>query len=85
MGINEIMYRGIFLDRDGVINELVYYAEHGVVDSPFTVEQFRLLPGVCEAINNSKNWNLRSFLFPTSQELPKDTSRKRPLIKSGKK
>jgi D-glycero-D-manno-heptose 1,7-bisphosphate phosphatase len=51
VGINEIMYRGVFLDRDGVINELVYYAEHGVVDSPFTAEQFRLLPGVCEAIN----------------------------------
>jgi D-glycero-D-manno-heptose 1,7-bisphosphate phosphatase len=51
MGINEIMYRGVFLDRDGVINELIYYPEHGVVDSPFTAEQFRLLPGVCEAIN----------------------------------
>jgi len=45
------MDRAVFLDRDGVINELVYYAEHGVVDSPFTTEQFRLLPGVCEAIN----------------------------------
>jgi D-glycero-D-manno-heptose 1,7-bisphosphate phosphatase len=51
MGINEIMYRGVFLDRDGVINELIYYPEHGVVDSPFTAEQFQLLPGVCEAIN----------------------------------
>jgi D-glycero-D-manno-heptose 1,7-bisphosphate phosphatase len=45
------MYRGVFLDRDGVINELIYYPEHGVVDSPFTVEQVRLMPGVCEAIN----------------------------------
>jgi len=51
MGINEIMDRTVFLDRDGVINELIYYPEHGVVDSPFTVEQFRLLPGVCETIN----------------------------------
>jgi D,D-heptose 1,7-bisphosphate phosphatase len=51
MGIEEIMNRGVFLDRDGVINELIYYAEHGVVDSPFTDEQFRLIPGVCEAIN----------------------------------
>ena len=51
MGINEIVDRAVFLDRDGVINELIYYAEHGVVDSPFTTEQFRLLPGVCEAIN----------------------------------
>lgn len=45
------MNRAVFLDRDGVINELIYYPEHGVVDSPFTVEQFRLIPGVCEAIN----------------------------------
>jgi D-glycero-D-manno-heptose 1,7-bisphosphate phosphatase len=43
--------KAIFLDRDGVINELIYYPEQGVVDSPFIVEQFRLLPGVCEAIN----------------------------------
>jgi len=43
--------KAVFLDRDGVINELIYYAEHGIVDSPFTVEQFRLLPGVAQAIN----------------------------------
>ena len=40
----------VFLDRDGVINELVYYAEHGVVDSPFTAQQFKLIPGASEAI-----------------------------------
>ncbi len=44
--------KAIFLDRDGVINELVYYPEQGIIDSPFTVEQFRLLPGVSEAIKN---------------------------------
>ncbi len=42
--------RAVFLDRDGVINELVYHQEAGVIDSPFTVEQFRLLPGVGEGI-----------------------------------
>ena len=42
--------RDVFLDRDGVINELVYHQEQGVIDSPFTVEQFRLLPGVGKAI-----------------------------------
>ena len=40
----------VFLDRDGVINELIYYPEHGIIDPPFTVEQFRLLPGVTDAI-----------------------------------
>ncbi len=42
--------KAVFLDRDGVINELIYYEEHGIIDSPFTAEQFRLLPGVGEAI-----------------------------------
>ena len=45
------MNRAVFLDRDGVINELIYYPEQGIVDSPFTAEQFKLIPGVCEAVN----------------------------------
>jgi D,D-heptose 1,7-bisphosphate phosphatase len=44
------MNRAIFLDRDGVLNELVYHQEQEVIDSPFTVRQFKLLPGVAEAI-----------------------------------
>ena len=42
--------KAIFLDRDGVVNELIYYEEHGIIDSPFTAGQFRLLPFVGEAI-----------------------------------
>ena len=41
----------VFMDRDGIINELVYYPEHAVVDSPFTVEQFRLTPFAAQAVN----------------------------------
>ncbi len=44
------MEKAIFLDRDGVINEMIYYPEHGILDSPFTAAQFRLLPHVAEAI-----------------------------------
>jgi D-glycero-D-manno-heptose 1,7-bisphosphate phosphatase len=44
------MTKAAFLDRDGVINELTYHAESGVIDSPFTLDQFQLLPGVGEAI-----------------------------------
>jgi D,D-heptose 1,7-bisphosphate phosphatase len=43
--------KAVFLDRDGVINELVYHRERGIIDSPFTEEQFKLLPGVGKAIN----------------------------------
>jgi len=42
--------RGVFLDRDGVINELVYFPEIGIIDSPLNPDQFRLLPDVAKAI-----------------------------------
>ena len=42
--------RGVLLDRDGVINELAYFPEIGIIDSPLNPAQFKLLPGVPEAI-----------------------------------
>lgn len=44
------MNRAVFLDRDGVINELVYHREHGLIDSPSTVEQFKVFPWAGEAV-----------------------------------
>lgn len=42
--------RAIFLDRDGSINDMVYNLDFGLVDSPQNADEFRLLPGVPEAI-----------------------------------
>jgi D-glycero-D-manno-heptose 1,7-bisphosphate phosphatase len=42
--------RAVFLDRDGVINPLIYHQDVGIVDSPFTLSQFRVLPRVPKAI-----------------------------------
>jgi D,D-heptose 1,7-bisphosphate phosphatase len=44
------MNKAVFLDRDGVINELAYFPEHGIIDSPLNPAQYKLLPGVTEAI-----------------------------------
>jgi D-glycero-D-manno-heptose 1,7-bisphosphate phosphatase len=44
------MNRAVFLDRDGVINEIAYFPELGLLDSPLNVKQFRLLPKVAEVI-----------------------------------
>jgi D-glycero-D-manno-heptose 1,7-bisphosphate phosphatase len=52
-------YRAVLLDRDGVINSLVYHQEAGVIDSPFTRAQFRLLPRVPEAIRLLNDLGLR--------------------------
>jgi histidinol-phosphate phosphatase family protein len=42
--------KAVLLDRDGVINELVYHEDAGVIDAPFTTSQFKLLPRVPQAI-----------------------------------
>jgi len=42
--------KAIFLDRDGVINEIVYHKEMGIVDSPFIVEQFKLIKDIDKGI-----------------------------------
>jgi histidinol-phosphate phosphatase family protein len=42
--------RAVFLDRDGVINALVFHEDAGVIDSPMNEEQFKLLPRVPKAI-----------------------------------
>jgi D-glycero-D-manno-heptose 1,7-bisphosphate phosphatase len=44
------MRRAVFLDRDGVINAMVYDAEHGLVDSPANPNQFVLLPNIGQAV-----------------------------------
>ena len=42
--------RAVFIDRDGVINEILYFADMGRIDTPFHVDQFKLLPKVGEAV-----------------------------------
>lgn len=51
--------KAVFLDRDGVINALVYHEDAGVIDAPFTRSQFRLLPQVPEAIRLLNDLGLR--------------------------
>jgi D-glycero-D-manno-heptose 1,7-bisphosphate phosphatase len=51
--------QAIFLDRDGIINAMVYQPEFGLIDSPANPDEFVLLPGVGEAV---KQINQMGFL-----------------------
>ena len=55
--------RAVFLDRDGVVNELHYVAEHGRVDTPMTPRQFRLIPGVARRIKRLQARGFRVVLI----------------------
>jgi D-glycero-D-manno-heptose 1,7-bisphosphate phosphatase len=42
--------RAVFVDRDGVLNDLVYNEEEGQLGSPFSAKQLRIFPYVAESI-----------------------------------
>jgi D,D-heptose 1,7-bisphosphate phosphatase len=42
--------RAVFLDRDGVINAALYNPIEGKLDSPYSLQDFQLLPGAAQAI-----------------------------------
>lgn len=51
--------KAVLLDRDGVINALIYHQDAGVIDAPFKRSQFKLLPRVPEAIRLLNDLGLR--------------------------
>lgn len=52
----------VFLDRDGVINEIVYNEDTELMDSPMNVSQFELLPNVAKAIRKIKQKGYYVFI-----------------------
>jgi D,D-heptose 1,7-bisphosphate phosphatase len=77
--------KAVFLDRDGVINELIYHQEQGIIDSPFTVEQFRLLPGVGDAIKKLHNKGYKVILVSNQPAIAKGHMSKETFDKISKK
>ncbi|HEX4425519.1 MAG TPA: HAD family hydrolase, partial [Terriglobales bacterium] len=61
----------VFLDRDGVINRLIYHQDVGIVDSPFTIAQFRVLPRVPRAIRLLNDLGLRVVMVSNQPGIAK--------------
>jgi D-glycero-D-manno-heptose 1,7-bisphosphate phosphatase len=55
--------RALFLDRDGVVNELVFYPSHGEWEGPREVESLRMLPGAAAALREATARGWRVFLI----------------------
>ena len=47
------MARALFLDRDGVLDQLVYYQSSDEWESPRTVRDVRMVPGAAEALRTA--------------------------------
>lgn len=77
--------RAVFLDRDGVINELVHYPEHGIIDSPFTVEQFKLCDGVGKAIKKLQEAGYQAVIASNQPGIAKEHMSRETFDKIGQK
>jgi len=66
------MNKAIFLDRDGVINEIVYHKEMGILDSPSNPDEFKLLPDVGKAINKFHELGFKTIVISNQPGLAKD-------------
>lgn len=71
--------RAVFLDRDGVINPLVYHAEFGTVDSPANPDEFVLLPGVGSALSRIRSEGYLTILISNQPGIAKGKTSKRQL------
>ena len=63
--------KAVLLDRDGVINALVYHADAGVIDAPFKRSQFKLLPRVPEAIKLLNDLGLKTAIVSNQPGIAK--------------
>jgi len=80
-----LTFRGILLDRDGVINELVSFPEVGVIDSPLNPDQFKLAAGVPEAIRTLNNLGFRVAVVSNQPGIAKGKMTERLLAEIGSK
>lgn len=63
--------RAVFLDRDGVVNEMVYNPEFGLVDSPLNPEEFRLRPDVALVIKTLREMDFKVIIISNQPGIAK--------------
>jgi D,D-heptose 1,7-bisphosphate phosphatase len=61
----------VFLDRDGVINQIVYFPDHGILDSPLNPTQFKLMPGAAKAIGVFNRLGLKVIVVSNQPAIAK--------------
>jgi D-glycero-D-manno-heptose 1,7-bisphosphate phosphatase len=65
------MTKAVFLDRDGVINPLVFHPDFGIIDSPMNPTQFKLIQGATEAIKTFNQLGLKVIIVSNQPGIAK--------------
>lgn len=64
--------RAAFLDRDGTITDMVYYPEHGMVDSPCSPSQLVLIEGAAAALRAFQDLDYQLILVSNQPGIAKN-------------
>jgi D-glycero-D-manno-heptose 1,7-bisphosphate phosphatase len=65
------MSDAVFLDRDGVINQLVFFPDLGIIDSPLNPAQVKLMRGAAEAIQVFNRLGLKVIVVSNQPAIAK--------------
>ncbi|MFQ5472070.1 MAG: D-glycero-alpha-D-manno-heptose-1,7-bisphosphate 7-phosphatase [Dehalococcoidia bacterium] len=65
------MSRAVFLDRDGVINAAIYNPVEDKLDSPYNLEEFRVLPGVARGVRMMNDIGFQTIVVSNQPGLAK--------------
>lgn len=71
MGIDPLMQRAVFLDRDGVLNRV--FVRDGVTYPPASIAELELLPGVVQAVRTLAQHNLRRIVVTNQPDVARGT------------
>ncbi len=75
MGIDKVgQAKAVFLDRDGVLNENVFYADTGAWESPRTVADFKLFPETIPSLQQLQRAGFLLFLVSNQPNVAKGKS-----------
>jgi D-glycero-D-manno-heptose 1,7-bisphosphate phosphatase len=66
------MNKAVFLDRDGVITEIIYHKEMGILDSASNVDEVKLLPDVGKSVNIFKKLGFKVIIVSNQPGIAKD-------------
>jgi D-glycero-D-manno-heptose 1,7-bisphosphate phosphatase len=77
VGISEMKHRGIFLDRDGVINKVII--RDGQVYSPVSKEEFEFVDGVANAVKVLKSSGFRVIVVTNQPDIARNKMSKTDL------
>lgn len=74
------MKRALFLDRDGVLDELVYYPSHDEWESPRRLSDLVLIEGVSEPLQRFADAGWRLFIITNQPSFAKGKTSREDLL-----